>query len=94
MRVLRWMLAAVLWPGMAMAECRDTLFEDQSYTICEVAAGDDLRLFHSGPDGVYGSFGAVDSALEAEGRQLVWAMNAGMYHADLAPVGLYVENGA
>jgi len=94
MRVLRWMLAAVLWPGMAVAECRDTLFEDQSYTICEVAAGDDLRLFHSGPDGVYGSFGAVDSALEAEGRQLVWAMNAGMYHADLAPVGLYVENGA
>ena len=75
------------------AECRDVTFETDSYTICEVQAGEDLRLFHSGPDGAYGSFRNVDAALEAEGGTLGFAMNAGMYHRDLAPVGLYVEDG-
>jgi uncharacterized protein YigE (DUF2233 family) len=73
--------------------CRDATFEGASYTLCEVALADDLRLFHSGQDGAYGSFRAVDAALQAEGRTLGFAMNAGMYHRDLAPVGLYIENG-
>jgi uncharacterized protein YigE (DUF2233 family) len=75
------------------AECRDTTFEGASYTVCDVQAGEDLRLFHSGPDGAYGSFRNVDEALAAEGGALGFAMNAGMYHRDLAPVGLYVEDG-
>ena len=90
------LLAAVflLAPVAAEAvECRDTSFEDASYTVCEVTAGEELRLFHSGPDGAYGSFRNVDEALGAEGKALGFAMNAGMYHRDLAPVGLYVEDG-
>ena len=75
------------------ADCRDTSFEGASYTLCEVTAGEDLRLFHSGPDGAYGSFRNVDEALGAEGKALGFAMNAGMYHRDLAPVGLYIEDG-
>lgn len=87
-------LAFLLAPVAAeAAECRDVTFETDSYTICEVQAGEDLRLFHSGPDGAYGSFRYVDAALEAEGGTLGFAMNAGMYHRDLAPVGLYVEDG-
>lgn len=88
-------LAFLLAPLAAeAADCRDTTFEGASYTLCEVAAGEDLRLFHSGPDGAYGSFRNVDEALAAEGKALGFAMNAGMYHRDLAPVGLYVEDGA
>ena len=87
-------LALALAPVAAgAAECRDTTFEGASYTLCEVRAGEDLRLFHSGPDGAYGSFRNVDEALGAEGKALGFAMNAGMYHRDLAPVGLYVEDG-
>ena len=87
-------LAFLLAPVAAeAAECRDTTFEGASYTLCEVAAGEDLRLFHSGPDGAYGSFRKLDEALAAEGTALGFAMNAGMYHRDLAPVGLYVEDG-
>jgi uncharacterized protein YigE (DUF2233 family) len=86
-------LALLLAPVAAQAaECRDTTFEGASYTLCEVAAGEDLRLFHSGPDGAYGSFRNV-MRLGAEGKTLGFAMNAGMYHRDLAPVGLYVEDG-
>jgi len=85
-------LAFLLAPVAAeAAECRDTSFEAASYTLCEVTLAEDLRLFHSGPDGTYGSFRNVDAALGAEGSALGFAMNAGMYHRDLAPVGLYVE---
>jgi uncharacterized protein YigE (DUF2233 family) len=92
---MRWLAAVFLLAPVAAeaGACRDLSFEGASYTVCEVAVGEDLRLFHSGPDGVYGSFRKVDEALAAEGKALGFAMNAGMYHRDLAPVGLYVEDG-
>jgi uncharacterized protein YigE (DUF2233 family) len=76
------------------ATCRDLDFDGASYTVCEVTAADDLRLFLNGPDGAHGSFRNLDNALAAQGLALGFAMNAGMYHRDLAPVGLYVEDGA
>ncbi len=85
-------LGLMLLPGLASAaDCHDSDFDGASYTLCEVGLGEDLRLFHSGPDGVYGSFAKLDDALAAQGTMLGFAMNAGMYHRDLAPVGLYVE---
>ncbi|MCX7302652.1 MAG: phosphodiester glycosidase family protein [Rhodobacterales bacterium] len=83
---------AALWAFPAFgAECSDVSYQDNSYTICEVdAETDDLRLFLNDAQGEpYGSFGNV----EAENGTLVFGMNAGMYHEDRAPVGLYVENG-
>lgn len=92
--MIRALVAAVAlaWAAPAFAVgCADIAFEGRSFTICEVApATDDLRLFLNGPDGTpYRSFAAV----EAEVGPLAFAMNAGMYHADRAPVGLYRENG-
>ncbi|MCU0902880.1 MAG: phosphodiester glycosidase family protein [Tabrizicola sp.] len=90
-----WLALALVFAPMAVgaATCRDTTFDGASYTLCEVAVTEDLRLFQAGPDGAYGSFRNVDAALDAEGKALGFAMNAGMYHRDLAPVGLYIENG-
>lgn len=92
----RWALA--LWalclipfcdPARAV-DCGPVSFEGTPFTVCTVdPAREDLRLFHSGPDGVLGSFGAV----KALHGPLAFAMNAGMYHDDRAPVGLYVEGG-
>lgn len=91
--MLRLAFMLAVWGAAAAANCRDMAFEGASYTVCEVAAGQDLRLFHSGPDGALGSFAAVDKLLEPQGQRLDFAMNAGMYHRDLAPVGLFVEDG-
>jgi uncharacterized protein YigE (DUF2233 family) len=77
----------------ASAACRSITFDDLPYTVCEVIAGQDLRLFLNGTDGVLGSFSAVNARLAGEGRRLAFAMNAGMYHSDRRPVGLYIENG-
>ncbi|MDX5349938.1 MAG: phosphodiester glycosidase family protein [Paracoccaceae bacterium] len=93
--MLRLALALLLAPiAASAATCRDAEVEGVSYTLCEVTQADDLRLFHSGAEGPYGSFRAVNEVLEAGGQTLGFAMNAGMYHRDLSPVGLYVEEGA
>ncbi len=94
-RRLATLCLLMLAPSVAAAGvCHNTDFEGVPYAVCEVAPGADLRLFLNGPSGNLGSFEAVNRQLRAEGRALVFAMNAGMYHADRSPVGLYVETGA
>lgn len=69
-------------------DCGAVQFDGLPFTVCTVDPRvENLRLFHTGPDGILGSFGAV----EAAHGPLQFAMNAGMYHDDRAPVGLYVE---
>lgn len=87
-------LLALLLPQAAWATaCETVRFEGSAFTTCEVTADQDVRVFHTGPSGLLGSFSAVNSLLAAEGKQLGFAMNAGMYHADRAPVGLLIDQG-
>ena len=41
----------------------------------------------------YREFSALREALSAEGKQLAFAVNAGMYKEDFSPVGLFVAEG-
>jgi uncharacterized protein YigE (DUF2233 family) len=68
-------------------------YAGNSYTTCEVdVVSEDLRLFLRDDSGdVLGGFAAVDDA--TPDATLAFAMNAGMYHDDRAPVGHYVESG-
>jgi len=77
----------------APGPCERIRFEEASYTVCRLdLARYRLGLFRAGPDGTpYGSLGRFLGS--PEGRGAAVAMNAGMYHPDLAPVGLYVEKG-
>ncbi|MEI4233643.1 phosphodiester glycosidase family protein [Roseovarius sp. D22-M7] len=82
--------------GAAAAECEETRIAGHGYTVCTVdPARDDLRLFLNHPDTgkLLGSFESIDRMLERDGARLAFAMNAGMYHVDRRPVGLYVEAG-
>lgn len=87
------LLAGLAAPQAGAAACRDVLFEETSFTLCEVTADQDLRLFNMGPEGPFGGFRAVDQALADQGLELGFAMNAGMFHRDLDPVGLFVAEG-
>jgi uncharacterized protein YigE (DUF2233 family) len=75
--------------------CRAVSFEAVDYTVCEI----DLRryrlgLFWQDRDGrPYGSLYAFKRAMAAAGDPPLVAMNAGMYHEDLSPVGLFVSGG-
>lgn len=81
-------------PAAADDACRSIRFEGTGYALCEVAAGEDLRLFLRDAEGAtLGGFGALREMLAAEGRRLAFAMNGGMYHPDRRPVGLLVAEG-
>ena len=77
------------------ATCRSETYAGNKYSICEVdLTQENLQLFLKDEDGqIYGHFGNIEAALTANGQHLGFAMNAGMFHEDRAPVGHYVENG-
>lgn len=81
-------------PTISGAQCETVLFDGAEFTACEVELDhSDVRLFLRDEAGeVFGTFGRVESALP-EGARLGIAMNAGMFHDDRSPVGLYVEDG-
>lgn len=90
-----WLIAATNAAAKEQ-ECRDVTFRNADFTVCVVDMSKaDLRLFlldlHGNP---YGHFRDIDAALGEDGKRLVMAMNAGMYHDNRDPVGLYVEEGA
>ena len=88
-------LAALAASPLAAAECRQETYQGDSYAICEVdLTKDELRLFLYDETGApYGYFSKVEADLATRGKTLGFAMNAGMYHDDRAPVGHYVEDG-
>lgn len=87
-------VTALIVPSAGSAQCETVLFDGAEFTACEVdLAAADVRLFLRDETGnVLGTFGRVQDALP-EGARLGIAMNAGMFHDDRSPVGLYVEGG-
>ncbi len=84
-------LAAVSGAG----GCEEITEPSATYIACRFDPGrDEIRLHLSEPDGVpYGGFAGLRRQLWAERRVLTFAMNAGMYHDDLSPVGYFAEYG-
>lgn len=71
--------------------CERVVFEETAFVTCTVdPQRHDIRLFHRRPDGL--PYGSLES-FAAYGPAVVFAMNAGMYLPDLAPQGLYIEDG-
>jgi uncharacterized protein YigE (DUF2233 family) len=77
----------------AASPCSPRAFEGLDYIVCTI----DLRIYSmhlfwkDGNDHPYGGFDRLPRTLG--GATIAFAMNAGMYEADLSPVGLYIENG-
>jgi uncharacterized protein YigE (DUF2233 family) len=95
-RLFATILLCLAASGAVQAEsCRYKSFEGTSYIVCSFdPAKADLRIFwRSNHDKPYRTFAALAADLEGKGKSLQFAMNGGMYQADLRPVGLYIENG-
>ena len=57
------------------------------------AAPDREALLEKADSQPYGYLGSVPPLLGERSGRLLFATNAGMYHPDYRPVGLYIENG-
>lgn len=86
---------ATLAQSALAVECETRDHLGTPYTICEVDAfQEELQLFLRDETGaILGQFFTIDRNLAADGKKLSFAMNAGMYHEDRAPVGHYIEDG-
>lgn len=89
-------LAAALPLLASLAACGTIRGDGPRFTVVAVdPAHERLQLFLDDDQGhPYKRLENVASALARHGQRLAFAMNAGMYHADYRPVGLYVLDGA
>ena len=73
--------------------CETVGFESVPFLVCSFdPAADDIRLFLRDEAGApFGQFDRLANHVASKGGSLVFAMNAGMYHEDRRPVGLYIE---
>jgi uncharacterized protein YigE (DUF2233 family) len=87
---MKKLLLSLLW-----CLCANTALADERFTVITVdPASQDLRLFWKDDAGKpFQGLGRLAQWLEGRGQQLAFGMNAGMYHADLTPVGLLVQDG-
>jgi uncharacterized protein YigE (DUF2233 family) len=92
---LRGGLAALLLASCASAQAvsfETVTHEGRAYIVARVDLKKDrLELFPAPATG--NSFRDIERRLQAQGRKLAFAMNAGMYHADYSAVGLLVIAG-
>lgn len=106
MRLFLTALILAFWigPGMAAPDkkeangkesCEILTGTGESFLICRFdPQRHEIRLFlRDGEGDYYRHFHRLESALEGQGETLRFAMNAGMYHSDRSPVGLYIEDG-
>ena len=79
----------------ASAACKALAFDGANYTLCGFdTQTDQLQLFDLDATGKpYGGFVVLREQLAAQGKELTFAMNAGMFGEDLKPIGYYVETG-
>lgn len=92
MRKLLLLLAMCLAGAASLASAAAA---EPRYTVVKIDVRKErLELFlHDDSGAPFKRFDRLEAWLAARNRQLVFAMNAGMYHADFSPVGLLVQEG-
>lgn len=85
----------LLMASILLVLCRAGVAQDARFTVVTIdTARQQLDLFLNDDAGrPLNSFARLAAMLQARHRRLDFAVNAGMYHADFAPVGLLVQDG-
>ncbi|NCA90228.1 MAG: hypothetical protein EOM92_15365 [Gammaproteobacteria bacterium] len=98
-RCLLWgLVSLLLWlslPVMA-ATAFSVQHQGVEYDVYRLDPGEEqgLHFYWKRPDGSpYASLQALRQELAARGEGLTFAVNGGIYSRDLAPLGLYIEDG-
>lgn len=75
--------------------CRPMTFEGDVFTVCEANLQEsEFRLVYDDATGAaLRSYAGLERYLGADARRVQFAMNAGMFNEEGAPIGLYIENG-
>jgi uncharacterized protein YigE (DUF2233 family) len=98
---MRWLLPLIVLALLqshgfaAESICAPETFEGNAYSVCRIDLHEmRLETYSLNSAGQpFGGFDALAESLKSEGKDLRFAMNAGMFDANLKPIGLYVEDG-
>lgn len=79
----------------AAEPCERRQLQGRNVIVCTIeTTRHAVRTYWQAKDGTpYGSLAGIAGRAADQPGKMLFAMNAGMYHDDLRPVGLYVENG-
>jgi uncharacterized protein YigE (DUF2233 family) len=94
--IIAALCAFVSCPAARASDCSWHGYLGNDYAVCAFdPAQDQIRLYNVDAAGKpYGGFRALGRDIWQSGKHVIrFAMNAGMYHSDLSPVGLHVEDG-
>lgn len=74
--------------------CAQRSFEGDDFTVCPYRVGDEIKLVWADAQGqALRSFERLSASGVVDPKRVRFAMNAGMYDAAGAPIGLFVANG-
>lgn len=95
MAVITGLAMLMLCGAVRAVDFATVLVAGKRVTVCRVHLKKErLQLLHRDELGQpFKRFDRLGSWLQARGQKLVFAMNAGMYHGDFSPVGLFVAEG-
>jgi uncharacterized protein YigE (DUF2233 family) len=81
--------------GVGAVEFSQTRIGDKQVTVCRVSLSKaHVQLYLRDDAGQpIKRFDRLETIVKQDGRILLFAMNAGMFHSDFAPVGLFVADG-
>ena len=79
--VALYLIFILLCSKVFALDCKKDKFENTNLTICKASIlTDDVRLYLQNKDGApFGNFNALRLELNNKGKELTFAMNAGMY---------------
>ena len=86
---------SIAWQRVEAVEISTVEFGGKTFTVCRVdVRKEHLDLFHRDAQGQpIKTFNRLLALLQPQKRNLVFAMNAGMFHPDFSAVGLFVAGG-
>lgn len=90
------LMVAFSSPAFGEEACRKETYLDTDYVVCTFdPAKSTIRIYNKNSAGLpYGSFVSLAGDIWHTGKNFLrFAVNGGMYHYDLSPVGLFIENG-
>jgi uncharacterized protein YigE (DUF2233 family) len=98
---MRWFFLSVfIWITQSLGVAAEPVCASQSYagnayTVCRIDVNTmRIETYNLGSTGQpIATFDSLAASLKSEGKDLRFAMNAGMFGLDLKPIGLYVEDG-
>lgn len=95
-RLIALLFALMLSGSTLAASAYSIRHQGGDFDVFRLDKGEEqeLRFFWKREDGApYGSIHKLREALEAEGQELIFAVNGGIYSEQFTPLGLYIENG-